>query len=402
MNAATKQTPAFVTAYARATKVAETQAARGEGFSKDAVAHEVTTYVPRGDWAAVRDAWRAIIAAEAHKDIVIAGGEIRNLAMSPADGAVCLAKDDDFSKGNPYTRRAFGQICSFLGIKYASNQLDSSTAARAVDFNDFALKAIRKAVILRCTKDSRMLNGLVRTNGSAPYVIRGAVSAQHPLAHYDDINVIKVIDSIVLTDDATARVTRTTSETWGNVELPSPSGVHQGFAWENSEVNASKLNFRGSITIQGLNDATIENGRAVTIDAESEGSGITHRLPAANRAHIAQQRIADAVRAARETSIELAAAWAKALGTPLIEGSAGMADAVLIDAVEETIGFSDAAERERFSTVLVNDKALTNLPRGTYAHVAGVFALMGVSVAATNHGEMRRKAADVIQLAVRA
>jgi hypothetical protein len=344
-----------------------------------------TLSIDRCNFSDMAALWRATIQAEGLRDVVI--DDIRTLRMNPQDGTIGTPQ----SMGQAYTTHGFGQIWEMLGQKAASYVLSVSNHARAVLFNDAVQAAPKKvSAIMRLTTDAAVLGGTRRVNQGKLWCIRGCVTKRHSLEFFDDMHIQQALYDYLrkhgLDSMATARVSRGTNRTWGNVEFSGVhvKGVYRGISFKNSEVGCVSWGFTGSITIRALNDAVIESPykrpTEITIDAAASGSSNRHTLPQGiNRHAEATGRMNESMRKATESAEKLLALWEKAFALQVIPGApeAFKADEVYIDAIEEHMGFQDAEERARFTEGLKDDKAAVNFSRGTVAHVVGVFAIMG-------------------------
>ncbi len=367
-----------------------------------AVVPESSAYLERAPFEQTMRDWLAAIANERNSDVVI--DDVRKLMMDCTDGALTTAN----GRGQAYTRHAYQQLYSLCGGKAATARLDDSNHARAIAFNDLMRNADRESVVLRVSRAVDSLLSMRRLDGTAPSFVRGVVSKRHSLEYFDDVYLCAALKGWLLgtgaTSNATARVRRGVSETWGCIEFGGQtSGLPywQGISWSNSEVGGSSLYFAGSLTVRALNDAVIEGRSSVLIDSVKGETRLRHVLPGGTseyRAGVAKGRMQSAMREATKASLELAELWSKADSEMFlvsgfdpdpfkVDPARFEIDDVYIDAVEERVGFHTAAERQSFATVLKSGKALTNFKRGSVAHVVAAFALLGLR---TRAGEILR------------
>lgn len=323
-------------------------------------------------WQALRSAWGL-------SDRPYTPTAIHALGMCPVDGRIYKTVD---LPGLRYTRHAWGQLWALLGRSHAATRLGDSPWTRASAFQDLAAQRRRDSMrdvlfrIARANPDE--------WNPRNGYAIRGVVSAVYATEFDDAPTLATLVDWAGIGTEGTLDIRSDWDRTVARLTLGRETGTVADTAIRtltvsNSEVGLQSLQARGEIHIRALDTDTEEQRvylrapRPVTITRDSDASTLRHTLPRAGRTQAAADRANAAFTKAFEGATELHTAWVRAMALQI--SPRDCTDAVLVDWVLERVGLPGAAV-PMLTNVVSQETRLSNLPRGTLAHVVGALALV--------------------------
>lgn len=365
-------------------------------------------------FADVVAAWTERIAAEQLFDVQIRHYRTptttapEGLFLRDTDG--CLMRKPG-GEGLAYTERGWTQLINLLLQVPGKprNPVDAyrflGPSTRSVVFDHLKARSHRKEgtgheILLRSFVDTRF----------GVRALRAVVSGIHSGIHFDDLAVIEALQKVV-NADAPTDCSREIDFTVGYAILKTDGDARASIHWRNSETGAASISFGAGCYIAAL-DALVRDGKSVrTVDGNLETTEVkvasahgtsrrAHTLPRkdkseADRAAIAQARMAADISKATDASLQLTAAWGEALQTfpkgwtrEASTYSRSMAATVILDLIEEHTRLFVDTDRKALEQLLVDNDRLFALPFGSAAHVAGAWAILASTQ--TDHDEATR------------
>lgn len=347
-------------------------------------------------FAQVALAWAEQIRAEAHHDFKVSSADLR---MREEDGALTRGKPG----GLAYTRHGFGQLVNLL-LAHKPNNLAGCLrwlrpARRSAAFNlDVMPRTTRKAddlMVLRTFAAARP-----GAEGQTVRAVRAVVSTRHSQAALDDLNMMNALQAELGTS-APTDCARSIDETHGVAVVGTTAKhLHRTLHWTNSETGCASMSFTAGAVIRFLDAMVRLDGTtdtvAVTLEDENTRSTMRHTAPGGKKspeqqAKVANDRMRERIRDVLKAGEAVEGMWERALVDYPVElrdrdGDDGrerflkmgpeQAFEVLGDLLEE-VGDVKSDDRDLLLAVLKDEKRLEQLPRGSAAHVAAAFAVLG-------------------------